>query len=294
MTLVVTLLVRDEVDIVAAGVEHYLDQGAAAVVVTDNGSIDGTREVLAEYAAATDRVLVLDEPAHDYRQSDWVTRMARLAATDLGADWVINADMDEFWVPKDRTTLAESVATIDPGYGRVLARRNDLLRRRGTRGPWLRAAVWRDLLTLNQEGRPRGAKTAHRAAPDVVVAMGNHAVTGTIGSASPDEPWEIYHATLRSWPQFERTIANGGSSLAANPDLDPQIGRHWRADYERHLAGTLRAEYERRLPGARDLGRRGRAGEVRRDTFLRDHLTGLQARAVRPDLLAAAVRGGPA
>lgn len=292
MRLVVTLLVRDEIDIVAAGVEHFLDQGAAGVVVTDNGSVDGTREVLEEYAA-DDRVVVIDEPAHDYRQSDWVTRMARLAATDLGADWVINADIDEFWVPKDRSTLAESVATIDPRYGRVLARRTDLLRRRGTRGPWLRKAVWRDLLTLNQDGRPRGPKTAHRAAADVVVAMGNHSVTGTIGPVTPDEPWDIYHAALRSWPQFERTIVNGGTSLAANPDLDPQIGRHWRADYERYLAGTLRAEYERRLPGARDLLRRSRAGEVRYDTFLRDHLGALQARAVRPDLLAAVVRGEP-
>ena len=47
---VVTLMVRDEVDIIAAFVEHHLAQGADLIIVTDNGSVDGTTEVLQRYA----------------------------------------------------------------------------------------------------------------------------------------------------------------------------------------------------------------------------------------------------
>src|SRR5206468_4992274 len=50
MRLVVTLMVRDEVDIIAAMIEHHLAQGADLIIATDNGSVDGTTDVLQRYA----------------------------------------------------------------------------------------------------------------------------------------------------------------------------------------------------------------------------------------------------
>ena len=46
--------------------------------------------------------------------------MARLAATDLAADWVINTDADEFWVPRGRT-LKDVFAAVPQDVGIVWA-----------------------------------------------------------------------------------------------------------------------------------------------------------------------------
>lgn len=292
MRLVATLLVRDEADVVAATIEHHLAQGVDLMIATDNGSVDGTRDILAAYVKAG-VVEVIDEPDHTYRQAEWVTRMARRAA-ELGADWVVNLDADEFWVPVDRAkTLRDVLVEVPDGYDTLLARRTDLVGVRGTWGPWPRRLRWRNLATVSERGTPLAPKICHRGVADVDVAQGNHAVAGLAGERFPDEPIDVLHVPLRSWPQFERKIANGGSSYAANTDLAAEIGWHWRADYERLLAGELERVFHAREPSPADLVAGLRGGTLLRDSWLLRRLQRLHRTAVRPDLLWAVLVGEP-
>ena len=82
MKLVLTLLARDEADVVDAHLAFHLNAGVDFVVATDNGSEDGTTEILERYERAG-HLHLIREPGADMRQSEWVTRMARLAATDV-------------------------------------------------------------------------------------------------------------------------------------------------------------------------------------------------------------------
>ena len=291
MRLIATLLVRDEVDVVAATIEHHLAQGAELVVVTDNGSVDGTTAVLEQYAAAG-VVQVIAEPDQTYRQAQWVTRMARVAH-GRGADWVVNLDADEFWLPKDRSrTLHDVLAEVPDAYGTVLARRTDLIGLRGDPRPWPRRLRWLNLHTVSERGTPLAPKVCHRAGPDVEVWQGNHGIGGDL-TQLPADPLDIYHVPLRSWAQFRRKIDNGGSSYAANAELSPDVGWHWRADYERLQRGELEQTYRSRVPSVGALVGGLRTGTVRRDTRLLRHLVALQADAVRPDLLGAVLTGRP-
>ena len=101
MRLVTTLMVRDEADIVGAMLTHQREQGVDHVVVTDNASVDGTVEILRSNSSARDSSTLWHDPEHRKQQYRVVTRMARYAATELQADWVINADADEFPVARD-------------------------------------------------------------------------------------------------------------------------------------------------------------------------------------------------
>src|SRR5205809_5455366 len=113
MKLVMTLLVRDEADIVDENIAFHLAVGVDFVIAADNASTDGTTEILEKYARNGHlHRISLQDP---FSQIEVVTQMARLAATDFGAEWVINSDADEFWWPRIGT-LKELLGAVPPRF----------------------------------------------------------------------------------------------------------------------------------------------------------------------------------
>ena len=97
MKLALTLLAKNEADVIDANVSYHLNAGVDFIVATDNGSTDGTLDILKRY----ERLGVLElirEPSSDFQQGVWSTNGSPRGRR--GADWVINADTDEFWWPR--------------------------------------------------------------------------------------------------------------------------------------------------------------------------------------------------
>lgn len=292
MRFVVTMMVRDEIDIVAAMIEHHLAQGADLIIATDNGSVDGTTEVLQSYADLG--VLELHhDPVFRKQQHALVTTMARRAYTEHGADWVVNADADEFWVPCDRRlTLRSALEAIPLSLGAFPIPVTNLVGPPAMRGSGVDRLLWRDMRTAEQLqavgifAQPTG-DVLHRGDPDVVLAQGNHFVSlESAGQPDPAFAIEVLHVPWRSYVQFERKVTNTGRSYEANPDLKPSKNHHGIADYRRYLAGRLLFAFLDRQPLERDLVAAGPDGAFVYDPWLRDHLHELTGRALRPDLLA--------
>ena len=269
MKLAMTLLVRDEEDIVAANIEYHLARGVDVIYVTDNRSVDATLEILRGYES-TGELRVLLEPADDYSQWKWVTRMARLAAAD-GADWVINSDADEFWWPRQADDLKQVFATLPPEVGGLRVARHNFAPRPLHERPFFERMTLRDLDSRNALGNPLQRKMAHRADPDVTVKMGNHRVNGPrLGKRVRSDEIEILHFPMRTYEQFENKIVKGGRALAANTELPPGKGSTWRHLYELWQRGKLREHYEAAVVSDGNAPN-GHVEDTRLSDFLAEH-----------------------
>lgn len=110
MRLTMTLLIKNEADIIADNIRVHARLGVDSFVVMDNGSTDGTREILDKLQQEVE-MTIIDRPVLDYQQSNWKTEMARVARKKHGAHWVITNDADEFWIPKQGDLKTELTAT---------------------------------------------------------------------------------------------------------------------------------------------------------------------------------------
>ena len=225
MKLIMTLKIRDEGDVIDENLRFHLAAGVDFFIITDNGSVDETPEILERYRKAG-LAQILEKPADEfYRPNpEWVTDMARLAATEHDADWVINNDADEFWWPLagDLKTALESVPER---YMAVAAPRPEFVARPDGPGPFYERMTIRERLSTV---RP---KLAHRAHPEIVAPSGAHrvalpgagapghrgrpwlrsAVEDTIEAEgwltpAPVFPMRILHYPVRSYDQYRRRV----------------------------------------------------------------------------------------
>ena len=88
-----TLLVRNEEYIIADTILFHHALGVDSFIVMDNLSTDATPDILRDLSR-TIEIETLIQSQDDYDQSAWVTEMARRAATNQKADWIINSDAD--------------------------------------------------------------------------------------------------------------------------------------------------------------------------------------------------------
>lgn len=253
MKLIMTLLVRDEQDIIHENIEYHLAQGVDFFIATDNRSEDITTDILKEYEAKG-LLHYIYEGSDDYNQHAWVTRMARMASTDFGANWVINNDADEFWWPV-AGSLKETFENLPPRVNRVQAERNNFVMVEDTDVPFWSRMVYRERVSLNSTGNPLPPKMSHRGSSSVKISQGNHSVAGMEEDGQVETGViEILHYPVRGYSQIENKIVKGGAAYERNDELPKHVGSTWRELYSQYKENSnLIAYYERQLYGDQRL-----------------------------------------
>jgi Glycosyl transferase family 2 len=264
VNVVMTLLVRDEEDVVDEQLRYHLEHGVDFVIATDHRSVDGTTEILRRYER-DGHLHYISEQREEYLQAEFVTRMARLAATDYRADWVINADADEFWWCRDGS-FAEIFGSVPERFGAVLGFWRHFVLRPDDDRPFFERMIWRRRPTADwTEQYHVSVKAAHRAHPQVEVVQGNHKVLGTsIATLREWLPIEVLHFPLRSVSQLRR-------KFTADRQKGGQTAYKTRIEVELEARGAERVV--RDLVVDNDALSAGLArGALTRDTRVRDAL----------------------
>jgi glycosyltransferase involved in cell wall biosynthesis len=210
-------MVRDEADVIEGTLRHMADE-VDHLIVADNNSMDGTREILDRLGGELP-LTVLDDPDPAYFQSAKMSRLAGLAA-EAGAAWVVPFDADELWVsPHGR--IRDVLAGLR-GQA-VAALYNHLCTALDVAGPDpFRSMVWR------QDAPGALPKMALRWEDGAVIHQGNHGVTLPSGGPRVEGLLEVRHFPYRSAEQMVRKALNGSEAYKA-ADLPVDQGAHWRA-----------------------------------------------------------------
>jgi len=255
LKVVLTLLVRDESDIIQQNIEYHLSRGIDHIIVTDNLSVDGTREILLEYERQGVLELI-DEKSDDYSQAKWVTRMAQLAARKYRADWVINSDADEFWWP-ETGTIQEALASFPVSTVAIQVARTNFVPIDDESGHPLRRMFVRERHSTNGKGKPLSPKVIHRGMADVQVRQGNHKISMPEGSTvDSSNQLIIFHYPLRTFQQLQNKIVLGGAAYERNMESPKQQGAVWKQLYSLHRESKLEEWYRSQVQ-SQELLRRG-------------------------------------
>jgi glycosyltransferase involved in cell wall biosynthesis len=210
-------MVKDEADLIEGTLRHMAGE-VDRIVVADNGSTDGTRDIIAELEGELD-LDVVDDPDPAYYQSAKMTALAARAA-EQGATWIVPFDADELWYARHRiSTMLRRANTCNVAVARLF---NHFSTSIDPPDPDpFRRMQWR------QRDPAPLPKVAFRWEPGAVIEQGNHGVVLPSG-ARPVQKLEVRHFPYRSAEQFVRKARNGAAAYRA-ADLPVEQGAHWRA-----------------------------------------------------------------
>lgn len=241
--LIMTLVCKDEIDIIEKHILFHHHMGIDGYIVTDNNSTDGTREVLEKYKQQGIILEIIDEPCKTHMHSVWVDRMVWLAKNKYHADWVINSDSDEFWYASslnlkkdigacgDANVLNLYFKTLIPSLDQDDYFNNTLFVSRLLQPFEAENLGITNGVYINYKQIP---KVMHRTKGFIHVLDGNHGVHMKKPNVITPANISLYHYYIRNFKHFEQKVTKGYAGVKDHPKKG--IGSEWREWYEKYYS----------------------------------------------------------
>lgn len=246
------LLCKDEVDIIRDWLRFHKAMGVDGFIITDNGSTDGTREVLEEYRQRGWILNIIDETEEGYLQAKWVDRMIRLAKNKYHADWIISSDADEFWYATSLNLKKEILANEGCNLQSVYLTNFIPIE---NRKDFINSPYFAHRLVPEKIQEKYGLKGSYsHQVPKVImkakdykrIVDGNHDAEMRRRKICHISNITVYHYFIRNFDHFVSKVKKGGEALMKNPNKN--MGMHWRIWYrDFYLTGKMNEAWDNYL-----------------------------------------------
>ena len=253
MKVAAVMTLRDEVNVLPINLAYHRALGIDEFWIVDDGSEDGTVEVLKALSQRHAWINWTSDPG-PFRQSEMVTGLAQ-EAYKHAADWIIAIDADEFWSTSTRP-LRDVLDTQQVG---ALACEVDNFVQSShvvhDHPASLTTMIYRaepkgrreDARRLVEEGEIAFVEIAYppklvvRSTSSLVIGKGNHAATGFAGGERETTELIVLHAPIRARDRLRNRAEQGRRTAAVHPS--PDVGWHLRRVAAIEDTGELKADW---------------------------------------------------
>jgi len=235
--LTMTILVKNEADIIEKNIRFHAKKGVESFVVMDNNSTDGTREIL-ESLKKEFEITIIDEKGI-YNQAKWMTKLTHIARKKYNPKFLIPNDADEFWwcegnlkeiIPNKAVTtvdrfnflLYEGLDSWDKSEYRV---ENPIFYRKNTQLSNKKISIILTKISPKVIIKPKGL---------IWIRGGNHKALHIFNfkdyfkhydKIKRFEKIKVFHFPIRSFEQFKKNIENRKVLLQKGAKMGPHYKR---------------------------------------------------------------------
>lgn len=254
--LVMTLVVKDEEKIIEKQIRFHKAMGVDAFIVTSHNSTDKTNEILEKLKADGLIVEILYKHTQAHQHHIWVNDMVDIAQKKYKADWVINADADEFYYSKSLNLKADIADAIKAGLNNLWVdstflfptNEEDYLRDSHyfVIKPFQKFEAQNLGIEKNENfeifiGSQECTKVIHNTKDFESITDGNHSVKMRNQRQFLASNIVLYHYHIRNYKGYEEKVKRWLNSAHCMPEGQ---GEHMKAMINLYKQGKLMEHYE--------------------------------------------------
>ena len=253
--LIMTLLVKDEEEILEKNIRFHKEMGVDGFIVTSHNSKDKTDEILEKLKEEGIVLEIIHEKDPAYHQVKFVDRMIKIAKRKYKADWIINADADEFYYSRSLNLKNEIYIAQKAGCNVISLESTRLFPDDNPdylnnpyfiKNPFHGFEI--EMLGANNPmlGHYAGLyccpKVIHKAKGYKKIEMGNHDVRMFGKKSVTCSNIVLYHLIIRSYPAQIDKLKRYKESINL---ISKGFGDHTRNMIKLYEEGKLKAEFDK-------------------------------------------------